>query len=108
MNKTQDPWQIIELKNLIQSRPAQDVSFQELLQVQSMHCGLYYLKKGSQDMQSPHDEDEIYYVIEGQAKIKVGDQERSVTPGTLLYIKAAEEHSFFEIEEDMTLLVIFA
>ncbi|NKC00037.1 MAG: cupin domain-containing protein [Pseudomonadales bacterium] len=58
-------------------------------------------------MQTPHDEDEMYYVIRGRAKLHVGGTEQSVNPGTLLYIKAAEEHSFFEIEEDMTLLVVF-
>ena len=31
-----------------------------------------------------------------------------VWPGSLLYVSATTEHSFFQIEEDMTLLVIFA
>jgi hypothetical protein len=29
-------------------------------------------------------------------------------PGSILYVRATSEHSFFEIEEDMTLLVFFA
>ena len=33
---------------------------------------------------------------------------RSVAPGSILYVRATETHSFFEIEEDMTLLVFFA
>ena len=31
-----------------------------------------------------------------------------VTAGSVLYVRATEQHSFFEIEEDMTLLVFFA
>jgi mannose-6-phosphate isomerase-like protein (cupin superfamily) len=59
-------------------------------------------------MQTPHDEDELYYVIEGHAQLKVGDEVKEVTPGMVLYIRAAEEHSFFEIQEDMLLLVFFS
>jgi mannose-6-phosphate isomerase-like protein (cupin superfamily) len=59
-------------------------------------------------MQAPHDEDEVYVVLSGKAAMRLGDEERSVGPGSLLYIGATTEHSFFEIEEDMTLLVMFA
>ena len=103
-----DTWQIFDLNELKQLRADQDVSFQEFLNVDSMHCGLYHLKAGSKDMQTPHDEDEMYYVVEGKAKLRIGSTEQEVGPGNLLYIRATEEHAFFEIEEDMTLLVIFA
>ena len=103
-----DTWQIFNVNELKQQRADEDVSFHEFLSVDSMHCGLYHLKAGSKDMQTPHDEDEMYYVVEGKAKLRIGDAEQNVVPGTLLYIRATEEHAFFEIEEDMTLLVIFA
>ena len=103
-----DTWQIFNVNELKQQRADEDVSFHEFLNVDSMHCGLYHLKAGSKDMQTPHDEDEMYYVVEGKAKLRIGDAEQNVVPGTLLYIRATEEHAFFEIEEDMTLLVIFA
>ena len=38
----------------------------------------------------------------------LGEEERDVTPGSLLYVRAATEHSFFEIQEDMLLLVFFS
>ena len=59
-------------------------------------------------MQSPHDDDEVYLVLSGKARMRLDDVERNVGPGSLLYVSATTEHSFFEIEEDMTLLVIFA
>ena len=59
-------------------------------------------------MQSPHDEDEVYYVVEGKARMMHADNMIDVTPGTILFVKATETHSFFEIQEDMTLLVFFA
>jgi mannose-6-phosphate isomerase-like protein (cupin superfamily) len=59
-------------------------------------------------MQSPHDEDEVYFVLSGKARMRVSGGEQEVSAGTILYVRATEKHSFFEIEEDMTLLVFFA
>jgi mannose-6-phosphate isomerase-like protein (cupin superfamily) len=59
-------------------------------------------------MQSPHDEDEVYFVLSGKARMRVSGEEQEVREGAVLYVRATEAHSFFEIEEDMTLLVFFA
>jgi mannose-6-phosphate isomerase-like protein (cupin superfamily) len=84
------------------------VEYLEFLNVPALNCGLYFLAAGSRDMQAPHDEDEVYLVLSGRARMCLGEAERAVGPGSLLYVGAATEHSFFEIEQDMTLLVLFA
>ena len=43
---------------------------------------------GAVDRQEPHDRDEVYYVLSGRARMRLGDEERDVTPGTLLYVGA--------------------
>ncbi len=40
--------------------------------------------------------------------MKIGEEVKEVAPGALLYVGATESHSFFEIEEDMLLLVFFS
>ena len=52
--------------------------------------------------------DRVYLVLSGRARMRLDGAERDVGPGSLLYVSASTEHSFFEIQEDMTLLVIFA
>jgi mannose-6-phosphate isomerase-like protein (cupin superfamily) len=96
---------LVELKKTLSDAPA---SYKEFLNVPAMHCGLYHLAKGSTDMQTPHDEDELYYVLEGRAQLKVSGEVKDVRPGIVLYVRASEEHAFFEIQEDMVLLVFFA
>jgi mannose-6-phosphate isomerase-like protein (cupin superfamily) len=39
-----------------------------------------------------HDADQILYVIEGEAHIKVGDEERRTGPGALVMIPAGARH----------------
>jgi mannose-6-phosphate isomerase-like protein (cupin superfamily) len=101
-------WQVFDVHELKQEGADKPVSYQEFLRVPTMSCGLYRLEKGSKDMQTPHDEDELYYVIEGKAQLQIGDEIKDVGPGSLMYVRATEAHSFFEIQEDMVLLVLFA
>ena len=103
-----DTWQTFDLNAIRETLTSGNVQYKEFLRVPSLSCGLYHLPAGSQDMQTPHDEDEVYLVLEGRARMKTGEELQDVEPGTILYIKATESHSFFEIEEDMTLLVFFA
>jgi mannose-6-phosphate isomerase-like protein (cupin superfamily) len=58
-------------------------------------------------MQAPHEEDEVYMVLEGKARLKVDGQEQQVGKGMVLFVSATIEHSFFDIEEDLTLMAVF-
>jgi len=107
---SEDSWQTFDLKEIRKTLESGKVSYKEFLKVPSLSCGLYHLPAGSQDMQTPHDEDEVYLVLEGKAMMKTGNEPEplEVTAGTVLFVRATETHSFFEIEEDMTLMVFFA
>ena len=101
-------WQVFDLKEIRNKLKGDPVEYLEFLNVPALNCGIYSLAAGSTDMQAPHDEDEVYLVLSGKARMHLGDEDRNIGPGSLLYVGATTEHSFFEIEEDMTLLVMFA
>ena len=105
---TDSTWQVFDLAEVRDKLKGEAVEYLEFLNVPALTCGIYFLAAGSTDMQAPHDEDEVYVVLSGRARMQLGEEERGVGPGSLLYISATTAHSFFEIEEDMTLLVIFA
>jgi mannose-6-phosphate isomerase-like protein (cupin superfamily) len=73
-----------------------------------MSLGIYRLAAGQQDPQRPHQEDEVYYVIEGQGMIHVAGDEQKVEAGDLVFVAAGDVHYFHEIVKDLTLLVFFA
>jgi mannose-6-phosphate isomerase-like protein (cupin superfamily) len=80
----------------------------EFLRKTALSLELYRLPAGGSDPQSPHTEDEVYYVIEGKAQVRVGAEDRSVSAGSIVYVAANVEHRFHSIEEDLTILVFFA
>ncbi|MGI9550250.1 MAG: cupin domain-containing protein [Aurantibacter sp.] len=69
--------------------------------------GIYMLKAGASDLQRPHDTDEVYYVASGKGKFMAGGEEVAFQSGSILFVKADIEHRFFDIEEDLVLVVFF-
>jgi mannose-6-phosphate isomerase-like protein (cupin superfamily) len=85
-----------------------DKRYREFLRVPMMSAGIYVLSADATDKQSPHQEDEIYYVVRGRAKMQLGREERSVKPGDVIFVEKNLEHRFFDIAEELALLVVFA
>ena len=81
--------------------------YHEFLRVPDLSAGIYVLEAGATDPQSPHTEDELYYVIAGRAMVSVGDETRPVVPGTLVFVAATVPHTFHDIAERLELLVFF-
>lgn len=100
--------QNFELKSLLDRVSSQEKSYLEFLRIPSMSMGLYQLTAGSTDLQKPHEQDEVYYVLDGRAKLRVKNKIIPAIPGSILFIEAGTEHKFIEIEKDLNLLVFFA
>ncbi len=96
-----------ELPRLFAERPAGHNYF-ELIRVPAMSAGLYVLQPGEADRQSPHKEDELYYVVGGKATIQVGSEDRPVTPGSAVFVPGGVEHHFHSITAELQVLVVFA
>ncbi len=74
----------------------------------TLSLGLYVLPAGDVDPQQPHSEDEIYYVVSGSARVQVGDDDREIGPGTVIFVETDVPHRFHSITETLALLVVFA
>ena len=100
-------WLVFQLSELLAKVEPGEVRFHEFLRTPSLSCSVYHVPAGSKEMQSAHVEDELYFVLEGKGRLRVEDDEHAVEKGTMLYVKADSEHTFFEIEEDLTVLAFF-
>jgi len=83
----------------------------EFVRVSSLSVGIYVLDGGALDPQTPHSEDEVYYVVSGRAKMTTGADgdlhSFDVGPGTIIYVPARVRHSFYDITERLAVLVFF-
>jgi mannose-6-phosphate isomerase-like protein (cupin superfamily) len=96
------------LPEIEEQRARSGKPYREFLRVPAMSAGLYVLPAGGQDLQRPHHEDEIYYVVRGRARFKAGAEDREVTAGSLIFVAAEVGHRFYDITEELAVLVFFA
>jgi mannose-6-phosphate isomerase-like protein (cupin superfamily) len=97
-----------ELNQLAEEQKRQNRAYLEFLHQDSMSVGIYRIAAGGTDGQSPHSEDEVYYVISGRAQIQVGDEHRPVQAGSIVFVAAEVEHRFHDITEELVVLVFFS
>ena len=105
MKKAEEFFQIDQLE---QQRAQAGKSYLEFLRVPAMSAGVYTLPAGGTDLQKPHHEDEMYYVVRGRARMKAGPEDRAISPGSVIFVAAQVEHRFYDIAEDLEVLVFFA
>ena len=97
-----------EVSELLKQRSESLKLYLEFLRVPAMSAGVYVLPGGAVDPQHPHSEDELYYVVKGHARMTVGNEEHAVTAGSVIFVEANQEHHFYDIMEDLVVLVFFA
>jgi len=97
-----------QLSELEKKRSATGKLYLEFLRIPEMSAGIYVLPTGASDPQSPHKEDELYYVVRGKARMKAGLEDRSVAEGSVIFVAAGVEHRFYDINEELMVLVFFA
>ena len=99
-----DAWELAEIEA---RRVAGARLYEEFLSVPDLSVGLYVLEAGGIDPQSPHTEDEVYYVIAGRADRHGRGGGPPVEPGSVVFVPAREPHRFHDITERLELLVAF-
>jgi mannose-6-phosphate isomerase-like protein (cupin superfamily) len=82
-------------------------AYVECVRTRDLSAGVYRLPAGGRDLQQPHTEDEVYYVVSGRARLVAGADEVPVRTGDVLFVPAGEPHRFEAIEEDLELIVFF-
>jgi mannose-1-phosphate guanylyltransferase len=81
-------------------------SYVEVLSEESLSVEL--AQYPNPEPKTPHTTDELYYIISGSGMVQVGDDRYAVDEGDVIYVEQGLEHDFFDIEDEITALVVFA
>ena len=99
--------ELFEVAKLTERQASLSKAYLEFLRVPALSAGIYVLPAGASDPQKPHSEDELYYVVRGRARF-LATEDFEVRAGSLIFVKANEEHRFHSITEELVVLVFFA
>ncbi len=99
---------VFNFQELEAKREVAKRAYLPFLNVDTLHCGIYSLPKDTKDEQTPHTEDEIYYVESGRASINIKGVDYDVQPGSIVFVPAHAPHHFHSIKVDLRTLVLFS
>jgi mannose-6-phosphate isomerase-like protein (cupin superfamily) len=71
-----------------------------------LEVGVYVLVAPEPDRQQPHEDDELYIVLEGTGVLQVEGRDVAVREGTAVFVEAGADHRFTAYEH-LSVLVIF-
>lgn len=94
--------------DLNSQRAGKGKRYLEFLRVPAMSAGVYALPSDGTDPQKPHREDEMYYVVRGRSRMQIGTENAEVRAGSVMFVEAGAEHRFYDIEEELAVLVFFS
>jgi mannose-6-phosphate isomerase-like protein (cupin superfamily) len=72
-----------------------------------LEVGVYVLVAPEPDRQQPHEDDELYVVLDGHGTLEVEGASFDVAPGSAVFVPAHADHRFTGYE-GLSVLVIFA
>jgi mannose-6-phosphate isomerase-like protein (cupin superfamily) len=71
-----------------------------------LEIGVYVLVAPEPDRQSPHEDDEVYVVLEGRGTLEVEGEQVELREGHAVFVPAGAEHCFVGYEQ-LSVLVLF-
>jgi mannose-6-phosphate isomerase-like protein (cupin superfamily) len=71
-----------------------------------LELGVYVLVAPEPDRQQPHEDDEVYVVLEGTGVLEVEGEQTPVKEGSAVFVEAGADHRFTAYEH-LAILVIF-
>ncbi len=97
-----------ELDDLVARLDTSRHDFAEFFRAEALSLTIAFWPAGGVDDQTPHTEDEVYFVAAGRGRLRVADEDGPVRAGSVVYVAAGVDHRFHSIEEDLTVLVFWA
>ena len=81
--------------------------FYTFLNKNTLSVGILVLQPGEKDTQEPHDNDEVYYVIEGDGFLKIKNKNYEVSKDKIFFVKKNVEHYFHANKKELKILYFF-
>ena len=81
--------------------------FHTFINRDSLAAGVLVLQPGEEDTQTPHESDEVYYVISGDGFLRIRDKDYKVSKDKLFFVAKDVEHYFHGNTKELKVLYFF-
>jgi len=97
---------VFGLKPVVEALRAAGGGYEIVHESPGVELGVYVLVAPEPDRQQPHEDDEVYVVLDGTGVLEVEHESIPVAEGDAVFVEAGAEHRFTAYEQ-LAVLVIF-
>jgi len=90
---------IIEIRKLYSKMDLDNSDFLTFFDLEHLQAGILRLRPGDIDTQEPHSTDEVYFVLEGDGFIEIGNKSYAIKKDLFIYVPAKLNTGFTEIHK---------
>ncbi len=96
----------VSTTELVEQLTQENVNYLEVLSKDALDVEL--ARYPNPEPKTPHKTDEFYFIISGSGMAHVGNDRYAVDEGDVVYVEQGVEHDFFDIDDEIIALVVFA
>ena len=95
-----------EIRSVQQRLASGSGGYEIVHQSPGLEIGVYVLVAPEPDRQQPHEDDEVYVVLEGSGRLEVEGEQTDLCDGDAVFVPAGADHRFTGYEH-LSVLVVF-
>ena len=96
-----------DISKYIEKIKKSDEYFHTFINLETLAAGVLVLKPGEKDTQTPHESDEVYFIIKGDGFLKIKNKDYPVTPNKMYFVGKEIEHYFHGNTKELIVLYFF-
>jgi mannose-6-phosphate isomerase-like protein (cupin superfamily) len=96
-----------DVKEYVKNIPKSGTYFHTFINKDSLAAGVLRLVPGEDDIQTPHDNDEIYYVIDGDGFLNISGKDYPIREGRAYFVGKKVKHKFHGNKRELVVLYFF-
>jgi len=81
--------------------------FHTFINRETLAAGIIVLQPSEEDTQTPHESDEMYYVLKGDGYLKINKKDYRLSEGKSFFVQKDVEHYFFGNKKELIVLYFF-
>jgi mannose-6-phosphate isomerase-like protein (cupin superfamily) len=81
--------------------------FHTFINKENLAAGIIRLEPGQEDAQTPHESDEVYYIVNGNGFLNIAGKDYAVSEGMSYYVGKDIEHRFHGNTKELVVLYFF-
>lgn len=85
-----------------------DNYFHTFINRQNIAAGVLVLNPNEEDTQTPHDSDELYYVVKGDGYLKINNIDYEISDGMMYFVQKNIPHKFFGNKKEIIIVYFFS